>query len=121
MGTKRVLLVEDHNVLRQSLALLLNQEPDLEVIAQAGSAAEARAVADEADVAVIDLGLPDADGAEVIRELHEADIQVPALVLTVHYDPDRHARALQAGAEEVLTKDASIEEIVAAIKRVAKG
>ncbi len=117
---KYVLLVDDHNAFRDSLALLLNQEPDLEVVAQAGSAGEVRAVADRVDVAVIDLGLPDADGAEVIRELREADSRVPALVLTVHHGPDWHARAIEAGAEEVLTKDASIEEIVAAIERVAR-
>jgi len=57
----RVLLVEDHSTFREGLALLLDQVPDLKVVAQAGSAAEARAVVDQVDVAVVDLGLPDAD------------------------------------------------------------
>ena len=121
MGTKRVLLVEDHNTFRDSMALLLRQNPDFEVVALASSAAEALAATSEVDVAVIDLGLPDRDGSEVIGELRKADSSLSVLVLTVQHDPDRHAQAVRAGANEVLTKDAPISEIVAALKRVADG
>ncbi len=117
------MLVEDHAALRQSLALLLEQMQGFRIVAHAGTGAEARAAIseEETDVAVVDLGLPDADGAEVIRNLREAGPHLPVLVLTVHHDPEWHARALQAGAKEVLTKDAGIEEVLRAIRCVADG
>lgn len=121
---KRILLVDDHPLLRQSLACLLDRDPAFEVIAQAGSLAEARAsMADKdgnVDLALVDLGLPDGNGIELIRELSERDHVVPVVVLTVHFDPDSHTRALAAGAREVLSKATSFQEILGAIKRLAQ-
>ncbi len=67
------------------------------------------------DVAVVDLGLPDGDGTDLIAQMRKTEPDVPVLVLTLSRDPARHARALEAG--RVLTKDASIEEIVDAVRR----
>ena len=65
----RVLLVDDHAAFREPLAFMFDQEPDFEVVAQAGSLAEARRVLDGIDLAVVDLSLPDGNGTELIGEL----------------------------------------------------
>jgi CheY-like chemotaxis protein len=86
----RVMLVEDHAAFRQSLAALLGREPDLEVVAQAGSLAQARQMLDTPlDVAVLDLSLPDGDGRELIGELRQANAGISILVLTVMLGPGR--------------------------------
>lgn len=68
----RVLLVEDHTSFRQALALMLGREPDLTIVGQAGTVAEARSLLTGVDMAVFDLDLPDGNGADLIRELHIA-------------------------------------------------
>ena len=115
----RVLLVDDHLAFRQPLAFLLGREPDLAVVGQAGSLAEARPLLAAADVALVDLGLPDGDGAGLIRELRAANPRARAVVLTASADPKRLAPAVAAGAAGVLHKACSIAEIVAALRRLA--
>lgn len=119
MGAKRLLIVEEHVPFRQALAWVLDRKLGLETVAEAGSLAEARAgVLDGgADIAIVELKLPDGDGVDLIFELDDAGFRV--LVLTVNSDPGWHARALAAGAEEVLTKMASLEEIKGAMMRLA--
>src|SRR5829696_759021 len=86
----RVMLVEDHAAFRQSLASLLSHEPDLEVVAQAGSLAEARQMLDTPlDVAVLDLSLPDGNGRDLIGKLRRRNAGISILVLTVMLGP-RH-------------------------------
>lgn len=117
-GIKRILLTEDHAAFRKALAFMLDREPGFEVTAQAGSVAEVRGFGDEGfDVAVVDLMLPDGDGTEVIRELRQTNPQARILSLSADRDPER---ALEAGADEVLGKDASLTSIVAAVKRLAE-
>ena len=119
---KRVLLVDDHVLFRQCLACVLDRSnPGFEVVGQAGSLAEVRASKEAGgiDIALVDLGLPDGDGVELVRELREANPPVPVLVLTTVFDPAWHARAREAGAEGVLTTAASLQEIFEASKRVA--
>ena len=102
------MLVEDHLSFRQSLALLLSREPDLEVVAQAGSLAEARELLNSRlDVAVLDLGLPDGDGRDLIGELQRANAGISVLVLSVTIRPGRLEEVLKAGADVVLHKVAS--------------
>ena len=114
---RTLLLVEGHNCFRESLALVLGQEADLEV-RQAGSLAEGRAclAAGEVDVAVV--CLPNGEGNKMIRRLREVIPPVPALALDSSPEPTRHALALEAGAEEVLAKGASLEEVLAAVRRL---
>ena len=110
-----LLLVEGCNYFRESLAHVVVQEPDLEV-RQAGSLAEGYAcmAAGEVDAAVV--CLPNGEANEMIRKLHDASPPVPALTLSV--DPTGHALGLEAGAQEVLTKGASLEEVLAAVRRL---
>ena len=114
---KRVLLIEDHALFREGLALLLNWELGLESI-DAGSLAEGRRVLGAAkgmaDLAIIDLDLPDGDGSELIERLHQSEPDVPIVALTADRSLARHARALEVGAEEVLAKSAHVERIIGA-------
>ena len=120
---QRLLLVEDHASFRQTLALVFDQQPDFEVVAQAGSLDEARRMmrGREADLGVIDLGLPDGEGAELIEELHEANPDFAALVLTASLDRAEHARAIEAGAAGVVHKAADVDEILETTRRLAAG
>jgi DNA-binding NarL/FixJ family response regulator len=118
----RVMLVEDHIAFRQSLAALLSREPDLEVVAQAGSLAEARELLNSRlDVAVLDLGLPDGDGRDLIGELHRANAGISVLVLSVTIRPERLEEVLKAGADAVLHKVAPPASIVEEVRRLAGG
>jgi DNA-binding NarL/FixJ family response regulator len=116
------MLVEDHIAFRQSLASLLSQEPDLEVVAQAGSLAEAREVLDNRlDVAVLDLALPDGEGRDLIGELQRANAGISVLVLSVTIRPGRLDEVMKAGADAVLHKVASPTTIVEEVRRLAGG
>ena len=117
----RVLLVEDHTSFRQALALMLDREPDLEIVGQAGTVAEARALLAGVDVAVFDLDLPDGNGAELIRDLFVASPRAQVLVLTASAGRRDLARAVAAGAGGVLHKSAPIAEIVASLRRLWAG
>jgi DNA-binding NarL/FixJ family response regulator len=116
----RVMLVEDHLSFRQALAFLLTREPDIEVVAQAGSLAQAREMLDTPlDVAVLDLSLPDGDGRELIDELRRANAGISVLILTVMLGPGHLDEVIKAGADAVLHKVASPTTIVEEVRRLA--
>ena len=121
----RLLLVDDHAAFRLPLALILEREPDLVVVAQAGSLTEARAVLPEiagtVDVALVDLQLPDGHGIEVVRDLRAANPHGQTIVLTADTEKVHHANAIEAGAAGVVSKSAQPSEIVDAIRRVHAG
>src|SRR3712207_3657064 len=121
----RLLIVEDHASFRQTLAFVFDQQPDFEVVAQAGSLAEARralkGVENEADLGVIDLSLPDGEGTDLIKNLREANEDFAALVLTASLDRREHARAVEAGAAGVVHKSADVDEILNATRRISEG
>ena len=112
-----LLLVECCNYFRESLAHVAGQEPHLEV-RQASSLAEGYAcmAAGEVDAALV--CLPNGEANEMIRKLHEARPPVPALALTLSVDSTGHALGLEAGAQEALTKGASLEEVLAGVRRL---
>ena len=119
--TKRILLVAEHNAFREALAIRLDQEEDLEVAWQAGSVADTRDVhLDGIDVAVVDPLLSDGDGLVLIREVSVANPNALALVLSHKLDPTMYHQALGAGAVEVLTTNASMEEVINAVRRSAE-
>ena len=114
----RILLVDDHAQFRQALAFMLGREPDLTVVRQAGSLAEARAQLDVVDVAIVDLGLPDGDGADLIGDLLAAHPRVAILMLTGSRSPNDRARAVAMGAADVMHKSATIDEVIGAVRRL---
>ena len=117
----RVLLVDDHASFRQPLAFMLEREPDISVVGQGGTLAEARGLLHGVDIAVIDLALPDGNGMHLIKELYGASPQSQALVLTGRGDPREYAWAVEAGAAGVLQKAVGIGDIVEAVRRLHAG
>ena len=122
-GTLKIMLVEDHAAFRQALAYLLSHEADLEVVAQAGSLAEAReALADgRLDVAVLDLALPDGEGTELIGELRSSNPGVSVLVLSAAMGPGELDEVVKDGADAVLEKVESPSTIAQEVRRLACG
>jgi DNA-binding NarL/FixJ family response regulator len=117
----RILLVDDHLSFRQPLAFILMREPDITITGQAGSLAEARPLLSEADIALIDLDLPDGEGIDLIEELRSVNPRAMALVLTDHSSDLATARAVEAGAAGVIHKARPISEIMEAIRRLQAG
>jgi DNA-binding NarL/FixJ family response regulator len=117
----RILLVDDHSALRTPLAFMINREPDMEVVGQAGTLAEARQLLHGVDVAVLDLDLPDGVGTELVPELREANPDGWVLVLTGSGSERDQAQAVADGAAAVLHKSVGIAEIIESIRRVARG
>jgi len=120
----RILLVEDHAIFREAFASnLKREEAGFEVVGQAGSLAEAHRMLQEkqVDVAVIDLGLPDGYGGDLIKDLREAHPQAQALVLSATLERAQIARAVEAGAAGVINKTAHLSEMVDALKRLRRG
>ena len=119
----RVLLVDDHPVVRHGLASMIDDEPDMTVVAQAGDAAQALACYRELlpDVALVDLGLPGMDGVDLIARLRAEHPQGCFIVLTT-LDGDEHIfRAMQAGAQAYVLKDMACGEITDAVRLVHAG
>jgi DNA-binding NarL/FixJ family response regulator len=117
----RVLLVDDHTSFREMLAFVLDREPEFEVVAQAGSLAEARGMLEGVDLAVVDLNLPDGDGTELIDALNTANPHAMVLVVTASPDREVHARVVQAGAAGVLHKSVRVKDIIEAAQRLTAG
>ena len=119
----RIALCDDHAVVRSGLRHILDAEADLEVVGEAGSAAEAVDVATAArpDVFVMDLGLPDRNGIAATADICAVSPDTRVLVLTVHDDVAYLRRAFQAGATGYLVKEAADVELVQAVRQVATG
>jgi DNA-binding NarL/FixJ family response regulator len=120
----RTLIVDDHEVVRQGLQLMLAQCKDLEIVGTAASGEEALRLVDELspDILLLDLELPGMHGLDVIRELAlRGNEHTKILVLTVHDDGDIVLGAVRGGAGGYVLKHASRDELVAAIRRVASG
>lgn len=123
----RLLLVDDHAAFRQPLAFMLEREPDMTVVAQAGTLAEARQILADlqvqggVDVALVDLQLPDGNGVDVVRDMRALNPHGQALVVTADIDRTHHAQAMAAGASGVISKTAQVADIVAAVRRVHAG
>ncbi|QIN78536.1 response regulator [Rubrobacter marinus] len=119
---RRFLMVEDHSAFRQALSQVIKWKTELDEDAQAGTLAEGRRRLSMLDgsieVAVVDLGLPDGNGVDLIEEISETEPDVAVLVLTETRHRERFADSLGAGTHEILTKDASLDEILQALRRL---
>jgi DNA-binding NarL/FixJ family response regulator len=122
-GKKRVLLVDDHPIVRQGLAESINREPDLEVCAEADDRHEALKIIEETkpDLAIIDLSLKNSSGMELIRDIHARWPDLVMLVVSMHDEMLYAERVLRAGAKGYLTKQDATHSILAGIRRVLAG
>lgn len=116
-----VMLVDDHHLVRQAVGRAVDSEPDLDVIAHAGSLAEGSSLLrrDCPDVLVVDVSLPDGNGIELVRTARELSPTIGIVVLTMHGDDDTLLRALEAGASALVLKSATLDNVVDAVRRSA--
>ena len=119
----RVLLVDDHALLRTGVANIINQEPDLRVVAEAGNGVEAVEAFERhrPDVTLLDLRMPVMEGVEVVRQLRLRDPNARVIVLTTYDTDDEISRALKAGAKAYVLKDISADGLVGCIRDVLAG
>lgn len=119
----RVIVVDDHAVFREGTRRLLEQDPGLRVVAEAGAGVEAVRLVQEhrPDVLLLDLALPDINGIEVARQVAEASPATRIAVLSAYDDPDYIVAALKAGVAAYLPKSVPAREVIAAIYAVAGG
>lgn len=119
----RVLLVDDHAVVRQGLRSFLELQPDIEVVGEAAGATEAleRAGQVRPDVVILDLVLPDADGVEAIRRMKDVAPASRVLVLSSYVDDSHVFAAIQAGAAGYLLKDVQPDALAESIRQVHRG
>jgi DNA-binding NarL/FixJ family response regulator len=115
------MLVDDHPIVLAGLSALIESEDGLELVAAARTAAQARAVTTEPDVAVVDLELPDGDGIELGATLKRTWPGLRVVVLTMHADDQAVIRSLGAGLDGYLLKDSDPEDVLAAIHTAARG
>ncbi len=118
-----VVLVDDHAVVRSGIRLLLDKQEDIEVIGEAGNAKDAvfRARALKPDVILLDVVMPGESGIEVLPRLLEESPETKVLVLSMQDDPSYVREAFAAGAQGYVLKEAADEEVVSAVREIAKG
>ncbi len=122
-ATIRVLLAEDHTIVREGLRSLLAMQPEVEVVGEAGSGTEAVRLACELspDVVLMDLNLPELDGVEATRQIREKSPNSRVLVLSMHATPEHVRPAIRAGAAGYLVKGSGLSDLLAAVRAVASG
>ena len=119
----RVLLADDHAVVRHGLRMVLDAEPDLEVVAEAGDGAEAvaRALEDDVDLAIIDISMPRMTGLQAVRELHARRPDLRILILSMHQNEQYLYEALKAGASGYVLKTVVDRDLIEACRAVMRG
>jgi two-component system, NarL family, response regulator NreC len=119
----RILLADDHAVVRQGFRLILASQPDMEIVAEAGNGREAVALAEKLhpDVAVIDVAMPELNGIEATRRMGESAPRTRVLALSMHKDSVYVREILRAGARGYLLKDQVDSDLIAAVRAVARG
>ena len=119
----RLLIVDDHAVVRSGLRMLLENERDVEIIGEAGTASEAieAAIRLKPNVILMDIGLPDMSGIDATREIKKRCPDVSIVALTIHEDEEYFFKMLEAGASGYVPKRAAPEELVTAIRAAATG
>jgi two-component system response regulator NreC len=119
----RLLLVDDHAVVRSGLRMLLSAEPDVQIVGEASTAAEAMQTAGtvKPDVILMDIGLPDLSGIDATREIKKRFPEISIVALTIHEDEEYFFKMLEAGASGYVPKRAAPEELLIAIRAAAAG
>lgn len=119
----RLIIVDDHALVRQGLASLLDSEPDISVVGQGGSGSEAISLArdKQPDLALLDITMPEINGLEAARKIKEEELGVEVLILTMHDEEAFFFEALQAGASGYVLKGAHRDELLHAIRVIRDG
>ena len=119
----RILIVDDHALVREGLKRLIHEQPDMLVVGEAGDGHEALRVAEEClpDVALVDIWMPGLDGARVTQEITDACPQVKVIALTRHDDAGFVRKLLEAGAMGYVLKQSALSELMQAVRAVAAG
>ena len=119
----KVLLADDHSIVRAGLRRIVEESGEMHVVAEAANGQEAIQLVNETapDVAVVDISMPGLDGLEVIAQLQALKPKLPILVLTMHEEGQYVVRAIQAGAMGYLTKQSAPEQLVKAIRKIYDG
>jgi len=117
----RILLADDHQLIRSGLRLLVEQQPDLTVVGEANDGREAVAFAKslKPDVVVMDIGMPNLSGIEAAFQITQANPEISVVMLSMHSDESYVLRALKAGAKGYLLKDSAESDLIKAIHAVA--
>jgi len=123
METIRILLADDHNIIRDGMRLLLERQPGFEVVAEAADGREAVELVEQhhPHVVVMDIAMPNMNGIEATRRIAEKHPDTGVVILSMHHDESYVIRSLKAGARAYLLKDAVKTELIAAIRAVADG
>ena len=119
----KVLLADDHSIVRAGLRSLIEDTGDMEVLVEAADGREAirQALDHPVDVAVVDISMPGMDGLEVINQIQAAKPELPIIVLTMHEEEQYVVRSISAGAKGYITKRSAPEQLVSAIRQVREG
>jgi len=122
-GQIRILVVDDHEMVREGLMAMLQSEPDFDVVGQTGRGAEVVALveATRSDVVLLDARLPDVSGVEVCRRLTQSHPEVAVVILTTYTDPDLVQECIQAGARGYVVKDVERFSLKESIRAVYRG
>ncbi len=120
---KTVLVVDDHPIVRQGLALLINQEPDLAVCGEAEEmhAALSAIAATNPDILIVDISLSGPDGLELLKHIRARSPHLPVLILSMHDESIYAERALRAGANGYIMKQEATEKVLVALRRILSG
>jgi len=123
MSRIKLLIVDDHPILRKGLSMVINQEPDLMVIGEAEDAQTGLEMIESLmpDLVIVDLSLPGVDGIELIKSIKLRHRDLPALVVSMHDESLFAERALRAGARGYIMKQEAVENMLIAIRRVLNG
>lgn len=120
---KRILIADDHGIVREGIQSLVDEQPDLEVAGEAASVPDVLDLVreEEADLLVLDLGMPGGEGLETLQRIQAAASDLPVVILSVHPEDQLAARMLRAGASGYVHKETASENLVTAIRRVLRG
>jgi DNA-binding NarL/FixJ family response regulator len=122
-GRTRLVIVDDHELARDSLRDMLDDEPDLEVVGEAANGREALSLCSRLhpDLVLMDVRMPEMDGLQATKEIKRRHPKTSVLMVTMHENPDYLLESLRAGAAGYMLKDASQDEVVSAVRRVREG